>query len=157
MKSKKCANCALVNFPGEEACKRCGRSLGTPQSPQPVQPAEPAVPPTSPSSVCMNCGTLGALKIAHKGSVGIEAALLLLAAVAACSGAVLGPLLVLLGATVFISFVVYCCWRLASRSSVCAACGSGNMIPTNSPVAQQFLESRVSKMQGSSTNDAAVI
>lgn len=35
--------------------------------------------------------------------------------------------------------LIYSCWRVASRRDICPQCGSENLLPLNSPKAQQLL------------------
>jgi hypothetical protein len=67
---------------------------------------------------CTNCGTIGAPKTYTKGSMLIE---------------------ILLWLCLLFPGLIYSIWRLASRYKGCPACQAPNMIPANSPKAQQGL------------------
>jgi ribosomal protein S27AE len=62
--------------------------------------------------ICSNCGTIGKLKKITKGSFFIE---------------------VILWLCLIIPGVIYSIWRLTTKHKVCSVCGSGNLIPLNSP------------------------
>jgi hypothetical protein len=73
-------------------------------------------PAKRPTMVCLQCGTRGRVKRVTKGSLGIEA---------------------LLWLCFIVPGVIYSAWRHASRHDACAACGSGSLIPEDSPKGQE--------------------
>lgn len=83
-------------------------------------------------TLCLNCGTLDTPVKKNKGSIGIEALLLILTVFCAALNLVLGS-------AIFVVFLVYCVWRLSTKHFVCAACESLNIIPADSPKAQCLL------------------
>jgi hypothetical protein len=82
--------------------------------------------------LCIACGSLGLPAKHYKGSIALEALLL----IASIFGAFLN---LLLGGVLFIVFVVYCVWRLASKYEACGSCNAAQLIPANSPMAQQLI------------------
>ncbi len=68
--------------------------------------------------LCLNCGTQGKPKLKTKGSIFTE---------------------ILLWLFLIIPGLIYSIWRLSSRSEVCPSCGAPNMIPLDSPKAQEIL------------------
>lgn len=83
-------------------------------------------------NLCFTCGAIAFSKNKHKGTIGIEAGLFLISVMTAALNLFLGGL-------VFITFVIYCIWRLSSKHKVCPNCENTTVIPVNSPVAQNFL------------------
>lgn len=69
--------------------------------------------------VCVVCGNVGKTKSETPGSVLIE---------------------IILWFCFIIPGVIYSFWRLSARKKVCSACGSPNMIPTDSPRGKKLLE-----------------
>jgi hypothetical protein len=67
--------------------------------------------------ICSACGTVGAAQSVTKGSLLIE---------------------IVLWLCFLIPGVFYSIWRLSSRHKACAACGSQNLIPLDSPVGKQL-------------------
>jgi len=70
--------------------------------------------------LCINCGYQGKPKFITKGSILIE---------------------IILWICFIIPGVIYSLWRHASRYRACPSCEAGNMIPLNSPRAQELLKS----------------
>jgi hypothetical protein len=68
--------------------------------------------------VCSKCGTLGKPSSHTKGSIGIEI--------------ILWCLFILPG-------LIYSLWRVTTRSDVCRACGSSELVPATSPVGKRLL------------------
>jgi hypothetical protein len=85
--------------------------------------------------LCTSCGSLSVPVKKHKGSFLTEAVMLL--------GAIIGGLInIVLGAFIFIALLVYGVWRITSKHKACEICSGVNLIPANSPIAQQFLNDR---------------
>jgi len=68
--------------------------------------------------LCANCGYQGKPKLRVKGSFVIE---------------------VLLWLFFLLPGLIYSVWRLTTKQQVCPQCGNENMIPLDSPRAQQIL------------------
>lgn len=82
---------------------------------------------------CTSCGSLTYPKNKNKGSIGIEAGLLIISFLSALLNIIVGLFL-------FAGFVIYCIWRLASKHQVCSNCESKDVIPANSPMAQAMVK-----------------
>jgi ribosomal protein S27AE len=67
---------------------------------------------------CMNCGFVGDQKMLTKGSILIEIALWIF---------------------FIVPGLIYSLWRLTTKHKACPKCGANNMIPEDSPMAQQHL------------------
>ena len=74
---------------------------------------------TTEEMVCTNCGSRGFPKKITKGSFLIELVLWL---------------------CFFIPGLIYSCWRVSSRYEACPNCKAPNMLPFNSPRAQDILK-----------------
>jgi ribosomal protein S27AE len=75
--------------------------------------------------ICGECGSLAAKpKIVTKGSIGIEIVLWLM---------------------FLIPGVFYSIWRLTTRHKACPQCGSGGLLPVNTPMGRKLL----AEVQGS--------
>ena len=85
--------------------------------------------------LCSACGSLVVPVKRHKGSIAVEAVLLLTSILAAFVSFPLGGL-------IFVVFLVYCVWRLTSKHQACEICNATQLIPANSPLAQQLLADR---------------
>lgn len=83
-------------------------------------------------NLCMTCGTLDFPDKRHKGTVRLEAALLIVSILAAVIN-------LFVGAMLFIVFVIYCLWRLTTKHFACGNCDSVHIIPVDSPVARNFI------------------
>lgn len=81
---------------------------------------------------CVDCGILDYPVNKNKGSIGIEAALLFFSVLG-------GALNLIFGAAIFLVFIIYCIWRLSSKHQVCPSCENQNIIPVDSPVAQNLI------------------
>lgn len=81
---------------------------------------------------CTNCGTLDYPQKKNKGSVGVEAVLLLVSVFGAAVN-------LLLAAALFIVFVVYCVWRLSTKHLACSSCASAQVISPDSPMARNLI------------------
>lgn len=68
--------------------------------------------------LCTRCLAEGQPKKVTKGSLAIE---------------------IILWLAFFVPGLVYSIWRLTTRYEACRSCGSGELIPRNSPRAQQLL------------------
>lgn len=68
--------------------------------------------------MCARCGTLARPRIVTPGSLAIE---------------------VLLWCVLIVPGVLYGLWRASRRKHVCAACGSGELLPADSPMAARLL------------------
>ena len=68
--------------------------------------------------VCNNCGHIGESVTARKGHRVIEIALWLL---------------------FLVPGIIYSIWRLTTWHEICPVCGSANLIPASSPIAQRFI------------------
>lgn len=73
---------------------------------------------------CQSCGAQGEPKKFTPGSIAIEIVLWLF---------------------FIIPGLIYSIWRLTARYSGCSSCGSKNIIPITSPMAQQFLRGQQSQ------------
>lgn len=71
--------------------------------------------------LCVVCGTVGRPKSVTRGSMGIE---------------------IILWLMFIVPGVIYSIWRLTTRREACPACGSDQIIPVQSPRAQEILRSR---------------
>jgi hypothetical protein len=144
MNSNKCKRCGLVNFAGIQNCARCKTALIA--EPSPIQSASDVAPHLSisiPHSLCVACGTIFPTKATYKGSIGTELMLLALSIVSFGAALVLGPLLALMGVLAFLGFVAYCVWRLTSKAARCPACEATQVIPTGTPFANDYLNSKI--------------
>jgi len=74
----------------------------------------------APIRICANCGTIGKVKTHTQGSFLIEVVLWLF---------------------FLLPGLIYSIWRLTTRKEVCAACGSPNRVPINTPRGKQLAES----------------
>lgn len=133
----------VVNAGQQVACPHCGivttlyAAPPAPQSRQPApqsrQPAKPAAKPADPrATYCTKCGTVARAKKVTHGSAALE---LFLYVIALLASAVILPLALLL----FVGAIIYSCWRSGSKSKVCPACGSPEIIPADSPNARRVL------------------
>ena len=68
--------------------------------------------------ICTNCGIRGDSKTFTPGSFFIE---------------------VILWICFIVPGVIYSIWRLTAKKKVCCACGSGPLIPTDTPVGRQLI------------------
>ncbi len=131
MNSRKCSNCGLTNFADTQTCKRCNQSLLSPNQSLPRQRKAKEIP--ADAWVCLSCGKVISPFMKTKGSNSIEV-LLLIFSIAACF-----VLNYFIGALLFIVFVVVCVWRSLTKQKVCPSCESPQIIPSNSPMAQEHL------------------
>jgi len=76
--------------------------------------------------LCTNCGCQGKPKLRVKGSFFIE---------------------IILWLFFIVPGLIYTIWRLTTKQNVCVKCGSENLIPLDSPKAQQVL----AELKGEST------
>jgi hypothetical protein len=67
--------------------------------------------------LCTSCGKIASPALHTRGSFGIE---------------------IILWLCLILPGILYSLWRLSSRIEVCAACGSANIIPVNSPAAEKI-------------------
>lgn len=68
--------------------------------------------------ICSACGHIGSSKTAVKGNILIE---------------------IVLWLCFLVPGIIYSLWRSSSRHKTCPKCGSTNLIPLDSPVAQKLL------------------
>jgi len=68
--------------------------------------------------LCLNCGTQGKPKLKTKGSIFIE---------------------IILWLCLIVPGLIYSIWRHTTRYKACPSCGAPNMIPLDSPRAQEIL------------------
>lgn len=68
--------------------------------------------------LCSNCGTQGKPKLKTKGSIFIE---------------------IILWLCLIVPGLIYSIWRHTTRYKACPSCGAPNMIPLDSPRAQEVL------------------
>lgn len=69
--------------------------------------------------ICAACGHLGDTRLHTKGSLLME---------------------IFLWCLLIVPGLIYSVWRHASRGQVCSACGSADVIPTNSPRGRRLVE-----------------
>jgi hypothetical protein len=72
----------------------------------------------SPRFVCSNCGSVDDVKSYTPGSILIE---------------------LVLWIAFIIPGLVYSFWRLSARKEVCAACGSANLVPADTPAGRRLI------------------
>lgn len=92
-------------------------------------------------NLCANCGNLCYAVNKNKGSVGMEAILLLFSVL-------LSFVNLLFGLALLIVFVVYCIWRLSSKFKACPTCESTNLIPADSPMARNIISQMYKERHG---------
>jgi hypothetical protein len=80
----------------------------------------------------MTCGAVDAPVKRTNGSILVEAGLIFIAVCCIVFSYTLAAL-------VFLMFLIYGVWRLATKRQVCSGCGAENPIPLDSPVAKRFL------------------
>ena len=71
--------------------------------------------------LCVVCGTVGRPTTVTRGSIGVE---------------------IIMWLMFIVPGVIYSIWRLTTRREACRACGSDQLIPVQSPRAQEILRSR---------------
>lgn len=74
-----------------------------------------------PTKVCKQCGHVGGGKMKTRGSLAIE---------------------IVLWLCFIIPGLIYSLWRHGSRYQGCAVCGSGDLIPVDSPYGKQIMAAR---------------
>ena len=129
MQSQKCPHCGLVNFANTETCKKCKQDINA----APNLKTQAKFRSFNPDErLCLTCGIIG-LPAQKSGTGGLWFVFFILWIVGSFVS-------MFLGGFFFILFIATLIINLAKGSNnVCKQCSHKNIIPTNTPIAQDFL------------------